>query len=207
LEAGAITEKEAAQRNKRLDIEEKKAKAAQAKREKDMAVFRALLAIPAAFLNGLSQSGGNPIVGAIYAAIAAAEAVIIASRTIPKFAKGKKDRYEGPGEIGEAGAELMEHNGQLYLAKKRTLVWLGKDDKVYNPTETKEMLMPVVDKQLMQWQAPAHKAESIDYDKLGKAVGKHINIPGFNIDEEGFKIWEQQGQSRKNYMDKRYSSK
>jgi hypothetical protein len=101
----------------------------------------------------------------------------------------------------------MEHNGQLYLAKKRTLVWLGKDDKVYNPTETKEMLMPVVDKQLMQWQAPAHKAESIDYDKLGKAVGKHINIPGFNIDEEGFKIWEQQGQSRKNYMDKRYSSK
>lgn len=207
LEAGAITEKEAAQRNKRLDVEEKKAKAAQAKREKDLAVFRAFLAIPAAFLNGLSQSGGNPVVGAIYAAIAAAQAIIIAARPIPKFAKGKKDRYEGPGEIGEAGAELMQRDGQLYLAKKKTLVWLGKDDKVYNPTETKEMLMPVVDKQLMQWQAPAQKSESIDYDKLGKAVGKHINLPGLTIDEEGFKIWEQQGKSRKNYMDKRYSSK
>ncbi len=207
LEAGAITEKEATARNKRTDIEEKKAKAAQAKREKDLAIFRSLLAIPAAFLNGLSQSGGNPIVGAIYAAIAAAEAIIIASRPLPKFAKGKKDKYEGPGEIGEAGAELMEHNGKLYLAKKSTLVWLGKDDKVYNPTETKEMLMPVIDKQLMQWQPAAQKAETIDYDKLGKAVGRHINIPGFSIDEHGFKIWEQQGQARKNYMDKRYSSK
>jgi hypothetical protein len=208
LEAGAITEKEAAQRNKRLDVEEKKAKNAQAKREKDMAIFRALLAIPAAFLNGLSQSGGNPIVGAIYAAIAAAEAIIIASRPIPKFAKGKKDRYEGPGEIGEAGAELMEHNGQLYLAKKRTLVWLGKDDKVYNPTETKEMLMPVVDKQIMQWQAPVQKQP--DMKQMAAELAKEIKkMPGMNlsVDEHGFKVWVQEGQSRTSYMDKRYSSK
>lgn len=207
LEAGAITEKEAAQRNKRLDVEEKKAKAAQAKREKDIAVFRALLAIPTAFLNGLSQSGGNPIVGAIYAAIAAAQAIIIASRPLPRFGHGKKSGYEGPAEIGETGAELYEQNGRMFLADKKQIVWLGAKDKVYNPTETKEMLMPVVDRQLMQWQAPTQKAEPIDYDKLGKAVGKHINIPGFNIDEQGFKIWEQRGMDRKNYMDKRYSSK
>lgn len=208
LEAGAITEKEAAARNKRLDVEEKKAKTAQAKREKDMAIFRALLAIPAAFLNGLSQSGGNPIVGAIYAAIAAAEAVIIASRPLPKFAKGKKDKYEGPGEIGEAGAELMQHDGQLYLAKKRTLVWLGKDDKVYNPTETKEMLMPVVDKQLMQWQPPT--AKQPDMKQMAAELAKEIKkMPGtnVNIDEYGLKVWVQEGMSRKNYMDKRYSSK
>lgn len=208
LEAGAITEKEAAARNKRLDVEEKKAKTAQAKREKDMAIFRALLAIPAAFLNGLSQSGGNPIVGAIYAAIAAAEAVIIASRPLPKFAKGKKDKYEGPGEIGEAGAELMQHDGQLYLAKKRTLVWLGKDDKVYNPTETKEMLMPVVDKQLMQWQPPTAKQPGMK--QMAAELAKEIKkMPGtnVNIDEYGLKVWVQEGMSRKNYMDKRYSSK
>lgn len=207
LEAGAITEEEAKRRNKRLDIEEKKVKAAQAKREKDMAIFRALLAIPQAFLNGLSQSGGNPYVAAIYAALAAAEAVVIAARPLPKFGKGKKDRYEGPAQVGETGPELYEQNGKMFLADKSQIVWLGASDKVYNPKETKEMLMPVVDKQLLNWRAPAQKAESIDYDKLGKAVGKYINIPGFNIDEEGFKIWEQQGQSRKNYMDKRYSSK
>jgi hypothetical protein len=64
-----------------------------------------------------------------------------------------------------------------------------------------------VDKQVMQWQPAAQKQESIDYNKLAKAIGKHINIPGFNIDEQGFKVWQQDGLARKNYMDKRYSSK
>lgn len=206
LETGAITEAEANKRNKRIEAEEKKAKFQQAQRDKNLAVFRALLAIPQAFLQGLSQ--GGPILGAIYAAIAAAQAVVLASRPIPKFAKGKKDRYEGPGEIGEAGMELMQHDGQLYLAKKKTLVWLGKDDKVYNPTETKEMLMPVVDKQIMQWQAPVAKqpdAKEIAME-LAKALKK---MPGtnVNIDEHGLKVWVQEGNNRKNYMNKRYSSK
>lgn len=205
LEAGAITEAEANKRNKRIEAEEKKAKIQQAQRDKNLAVFRALLAIPQAFLQGLSQ--GGPILGAIYAAIAAAQAVVLASRPLPRFGHGKKSGYEGPAEIGETGTELYEQNGRMYVADKKQIVWLGAKDKVYNPVETKEMLMPVVDKQLMQWQAPAQKADSIDYDKLGKAVGKHINLPGLNIDEEGFKIWEQKGNARKNYMDKRYSSK
>lgn len=205
LEAGAITEKEAAARNKRIDAEEKKAKAQQAQREKNLAVFRALLAIPQAFLQGLAQ--GGPILGGIYAAIAAAQAVIVAARPLPRFGHGKKSGYEGPAEIGETGPELYEQNGRMYLADKKQLVWLGAKDRVYNPTETKEMLMPVVDKQIMQWQPPVQKETGIDYDKLGKAVGKHINIPGFNIDEHGFKIWEQKGLERRNYMDKRYSSK
>lgn len=205
LEAGAITEKEAAARNKRIDAEEKKAKAQQAQREKNLAVFRSLLAIPQAYLQGLAQ--GGPILGAIYAAIAAAQAIVIAARPLPRFGHGKKSGYEGPAEIGETGPELYEQNGRMFLADKKQLVWLAAKDKVYNPTETKEMLIPQVDKQLMQWQAPAQKAEPIDYDKLGKAVGKHINIPGFNIDEHGFKIWEQKGNERRNYMDKRYSSK
>jgi hypothetical protein len=205
LESGAITEAEANKRNKRIEAEEKKAKQQQAQRDKNLAVFRALLAIPQAFLQGLID--GGPIVGAIYAAIAAAQAIVIASRPLPRFGHGKKSGYEGPAEIGETGAELYEQNGQMFIAKKPQIVWLGAKDKVYNPTETKDMLMPNVDKQLMQWQKPAAKFEGIDYDKLGKAVGRHINIPGFNIDEHGFKIWQQQGMSRKIYMDKRYSSK
>lgn len=205
LAAGAITEREAAARNKRIEAEEKKAKLQQAQREKNIAIFRALIAIPQAVLQGLAQ--GGPILAAIYGALAAAQAIIIASRPLPRFGHGKKSGYEGPAEIGETGAELYEQNGRMFIADKKQIVWLGAKDKVYNPTETKEMLMPVVDKQLMQWQPPAQKTEGIDYDKLGKAVGKHINIPGFNIDEQGFKIWEQQGKDRKNYMDKRYSSK
>jgi hypothetical protein len=205
LEAGAITEREAAARNKRIDAEEKKAKAQQAQREKTIAVFRAFLAIPQAFLQGLAQ--GGPVLGAIYAAIAAAQAVIVAARPLPRFGHGKKSGYEGPAEIGETGPELYEQNGRMFLADKKQIVWLSAKDKVYNPTETKQMLLPEVDKQIMQWQPAPQNQTEIDYDKLGKAVGKHVNIPGFNIDEEGFKIWEQKGLERKNYMDKRYSSK
>lgn len=205
LEAGAITEAEAAKRNKRLDVEEKKARRQQAQREKDIATFKAFLAIPQAFLTGLTQ--GGPVLGAIYAALAAAQAVVIASRPLPRFGHGKKSGYEGPAEIGETGPELYEQNGRMHLADKKQLVWLAAKDKVYNPIETKEILMPVVDKEVMQWKpVPQNKVE-IDYERLAKAVGKHINIPGFNIDEHGFKIWQQEGISRKNYMDKRYSSK
>jgi hypothetical protein len=163
------------------------------------------LAIPQAFLQGLAQ--GGPVLGAIYAAIAAAQAVIVAARPLPRFGHGKKSGYEGPAEIGETGPELYEQSGRMFLADKKQIVWLAAKDKVYNPTETKQMLMPEVDKQIMQWQPAAQNKTEIDYDKLGKAVGKHVNIPGFNIDEEGFKIWEQKGLERKNYMDKRYSSK
>jgi hypothetical protein len=209
LEAGAITEDEAKKRNKRIDQEEKKLKREQAQREKNLAIFNAFINTAQAITMALASAPPpfNAILAAIAGALGAAQIAAISSRPIPKFAKGKKDRYEGPGEIGEAGMELMQHDGQLYLAKKRTLVWLGKDDKVYNPTETKEMLMPTVDKHLMQWTPPEKKAEGIDYDKLAKAVGKHIKLPGFNIDEQGFKIWQQEGLSRTNYMDKRYSSK
>jgi hypothetical protein len=207
LEAGAITEQEAAKRNKRIEAEEKKAKAAQAKREKDMAVFRALLAIPQAYLTGLSQ-GGLPL-AILYAALAGVEAAIIASRPLPRFGHGKKSGYEGPAEIGETGAELYEQNGRMFLADKKQIVWLGAKDKVYNPTETKEMLMPVVDKQLMQWQAPPVQPQPTAREiasELAKQI-KKMPSTNVNVDEHGLKVWVQEGLSRKNYMDKRYSSK
>lgn len=210
LEAGAITEAEAAKRNKRIEQEEKRLKREQAQRDKNLAIFSAIINTAQAITVALASAPPpfNLILAGISAALGAAQIAAISSRPIPKFAKGKKDKYEGPGEIGEAGAELMQHDGQLYLAKKRTLVWLGKDDKVYNPTETKEMLMPVVDKQLMQWQPPT--AKQPDMKQMAAELAKEIKkMPGtnVNIDEYGLKVWVQEGMSRKNYMDKRYSSK
>ncbi len=63
----------------------------------------------------------------------------VASYT-PNSEKGKKDAYEGPGVVGEAGAELIEKDGQLYVAPKKTIVWLGAKDKVFNPQETIRMM-------------------------------------------------------------------
>lgn len=204
-EAGAITEQEAKTRQKKLDVEETKLKRKQAERDKAIAIFQAVINTAAAVARALAT--GGPVLAAVVGALGAAQIALIAARPIPKFGKGKKDGYQGVAEIGETGPELFEQNGKMFLADKRQLVWLAAKDKVYNPVETKEMLMPKVEKELMQWQPPVQKAEPIDYDKLGKAVGKHIKLPGFNIDEQGFKIWQQQGLNRQNYMDKRYSSK
>lgn len=205
-ESGAITEKEAIARQKRLEQEEKRLRAQQAQREKQVAIFKALLAIPQAYLTGLTQ--GGPILGAIYAALAAAQAAIVAARPVPKFRKGKKDSYEGPGIIGEAGQEIFEHEGNRYLAKRETLVWLAKTDKVYNPKETKEMLMPKVDKDVMNYKPLA--AEKTDYGKIAGTIAEEIKkIPGFNLslDKDGFNLSVHQGISRIKQMDKRYQSK
>lgn len=172
-DAGAITEKEAIVRQKRIDAEERKIKQQQAQRDKQVAVFRALLAIPEAVLQGLSQ--GGPILAAIYGALATVQAALVISRPIPKFGKGKKNRYEGLGEVGEIGAEMIERDGRLYLAPKRTIMYLGAKDKVFNPVETKAMLtkthMNTERVEVINGKGDVFKP---DYDKLGQAIGKHV---------------------------------
>jgi hypothetical protein len=202
LESGAITEKEAIARNKRIDAEEKKLKREAAQRDKNIAIFNAVINTAAAITKALP----NLILAGIAAALGAAQIGIIAARPIPKFKGGKKNRYEGPGIIGEAGSEIFEHNGKRYIAHGETLVWLGKDDKVYTPQETRRML-PRVDRELMKSQdKETVVVNGIDYDALGKAVGKHVKVPGVTVDENGFKVWQQEGMSRTNYMNKYYRS-
>lgn len=207
LESGAITEKEAINRNKRIDAEEKKLKTQAAQRDKALAIFSAVIATAQAVVRALAVvPAPNFVLAGIAAALGAAQIAVIASRPIPKFKGGKKGNYEGPGIIGEAGSELYEHDGKMYVAKKETLVWLGKKDKVYTPAETRQML-PSVDRQLMKQQPTTVAKNDIDYDRLGKSVGKHVKVPGITIDENGFKAFMQDGMSRTKYMDKYYSSK
>lgn len=173
VQAGAITEKEAQARQKRIEAEERKARQQQAQREKTIATFNAFLAIPQAVLKGLTT--GGPILAAVYGALALSQALIVASRPLPKFGKGKKNKYEGPAEVGETGPELIESKGRMYLADKRQAVWLGRDDKVFNPQETIAMLSkPKMNTERIVVSSNGHKSTPIDYEKLGKAVGKHV---------------------------------
>lgn len=203
-EAGAITEKEAITRQKRIEAEEKRIRQQQAQREKTIAVFNALLAIPSAVLKGL-QTGG-PVLAAIYGALAAAQAAIVIARPVPKFATGKKGNYQGPGQVGEAGSELIQRaDGSLYVTTKPTMVYLGKKDKVFTAGETRAML-PTVDRSIMR----ADKKDSIDYDKLADAILKGYKpAPGtnINIDKEFISESVASGLSKYNYFDRYYSSK
>lgn len=178
VDAGAITEKEAIARQKRIEAEERKNRQQQAQREKTIATFNAFLAIPQAVLKGLTT--GGPILAAVYGALALSQALIVASRPIPKFGKGKKNKYEGPAEVGETGAELIQSNGKMYLADKKQTVWLARDDKVFNPQETIAMLSkPKMNTERIVINKSGDKSLSIDYEKLGKAVGKHVKTDVF----------------------------
>lgn len=204
-QTGAITEKEAEARQKKLDIEERRLRRQQAERERQFAIFKAILAIPQAYLTGLVQ--GGPILGAIYAGLAAAQAIVIASKQPPKFGKGKKDSYEGPAEIGETGPEFWQTDAGMFYVPKKTLVWMGKKDKVFNPTETKQMLERPAMSIENSYQNVSNSGSvfSIDYDKMGESIARKIPQTGFNFDQNGFTSWVQGQHSLTKYLDKRRS--
>jgi hypothetical protein len=204
-EAGAITEKEALARQKRLDQEERTIKRRQAERDKAIAIFQAIINTAAAIAKALAT--GGPVFAAIVGALGAAQITLIASKPIPKFAKGKKDGYEGWGEIGEAGPELMQRDDDMYLAKKSSVVWIGKRDKVFNPKETVAMLeknnmKPYIIKE----SAGDYKSvynNNIDYNKLGKVISDNLPQVGLNVDEEGFSMYMKYKNSMTTYLDNR----
>jgi hypothetical protein len=135
-ETGAITAKEAERRLKRLDAEERKIKTEQAKRDKSVALFQAVVNTASAIVEALPNIPLSIAAGVL----GAAQIALIAARPIPKFAKGKKDSYQGLGEVGEAGPEIVQVGNVKYLANKPTIVWLNKEDKVYTAKETRNML-------------------------------------------------------------------
>lgn len=203
-ESGAITEKEALTRQKRLEAEERKIKQRQAQRDKQVAVFNALLAIPSAILRGLQQ--GGPVLAAIYGGLAAVQAGLVIARPVPKFAKGKKNNYEGPGIMGEAGAELIQRaDGSMHVATKPTLVYVGAKDKIFTHSETKNML-PNVDRALMR----RKELQTIDHDKLAEAIARNIKPGGnvsVNIDKEFISESVANGLLKNNYFDRYYKFK
>jgi hypothetical protein len=198
IEAGAISQKEAEKRAKEIEILEKKAKQAQAEREKREAIFRAVLAIPEAYLQGLTT--GGPILGAIYAGLAAAQAAIIAARPVPKFFRGKRDSYEGRGMVADMGAELVERGGRMYLYTKPTETYLSRTDKVYTAAETRRMLHNEKAAVTVQHGQPV---ERIDYDRLAKAIpASNFSV---NIDKDFIEESVANGLAKNRYYDKWYS--
>lgn len=210
LEAGQITEQQAKARNIRIENEEKKMKIKQAQRDKQMAIFQAIIATAQAVVKSLAV--GLPV-GAVLAGIAAglgaAQVAFIAARPLPKFSRGKKDGYEGPGIVGEAGSELrVDADGRMRQYDKPTVTWIGKKDRIYSHMETlKIMNTPKVHKADSPGKERNHQ-ETIDYDKLGKAVASNIpSQPSINITSDFVEVAVARGLSKAKYFDKHYTFK
>jgi hypothetical protein len=210
-EAGAITEKEAIARSRKIDAEEKRIKTEAAKRDKALAIFNAIINTAAAIVKALAT--GGPVLAALAGAIGAAQIAIIAAKPIPKFKIGKKDSYEGLGMVGEAGAEIIERQGVHYIVKEPTITWLGAKDKVYTPMETfmmQNMDKPqhVVNKKVMNYDKAGMQ---LDVNKLSKSIGKevskHTKNVTINIDKDYISESFKDTLTTINYMNNRYRFK
>lgn len=205
LESGAITEKEAIARQQRIDRLNAQAQAKQAQRDKQLAIFAAIVNTAQAVTKALTA---GPVIGvalaAVTAALGAAQIAAIAARPLPRFATGKiKGQRGGVGIVGDAGAELIEQGGRMWVATKPTVTYLGPDDIVHTASRTKNIL-PYVDRQAMR---PAKADAGFDYDRLAKAIHRPENGVAINIDKEFISESVAAGLRQSNYYDRRYSFK
>jgi hypothetical protein len=222
-ESGSITEKEEIARQKRIDQEEKKLRIQQAQRDKQLAIFNAVINTAEAVTAALATKGPLGVVlAAIAAAMGAAQIAIIAARPIPKFRHGKKGNYEGPGEVGEAGTEIIERDGRMFVVDKPTITWVAAEDKIFNPEETKRILhqstLPPVSPELLSYSSS--RTVSTEFKQLSanfremqgnlvdiqRAIA-NLPIQTFRFDEDGFNRSVQVGLSKLNYFENRYGFK
>lgn len=207
LDAGNITAKAAAAQQKSLDVQAKKLQIEQAKRNKEIAIFQAIINTALAVTNAITT--GDPYTAILRAAIAgaigAAQIAVIASQPLPSFNKGKKDNWSGYGEVGERKPELVQKDGQMFLVNKPTVMYLGAKDKVFTPSETQRMMEDMSFGQNMI-ASPGNSqiaVPMIDYERMGESIGKNIPQHGLELTESGLREWVRKGNTTIKYLNKR----
>jgi hypothetical protein len=203
-DANTITDKEYMERQKQINEAKRRQAREDAVREKSAALFTATVQGAVQIVKTL----GNPPLMFLTIALVAAQIAAIAAKPIPKFGRGTKSAPKGLAEIGETGAELVETKRGMFVAKDPQLVWFEGGERVYSPQETKAKL-PQLNETLIQYvDVAGSRSSSIDYDKLGKAIGQEISKHPRNIislDEDGFTHHLEQKGSITKYKNKRYT--
>lgn len=228
IDAGAITEKEAGARAKRIEAEEKKARIKAAERAKQIAIFNSIINTAQAVVQALASAPPpfNFVLAGIVGAMGLAQTALIASKPIPKFKTGKKHLYEGPAEVAEDNRpEIIERKGKKYLVENKSVVWLGKQDKVYTNRESMQMLEKsdtthiqkiiankpsyVVNKLAMQpinGKDNGWKELKEEIQTLQKIIKNKSGV-SINIDKEGITEYFEKTMSEIHYINNRYTSR
>jgi len=188
-----------------------------AQQEKQLALFQAFIAQSLAVLSVLKDQTIPFTVKPIFIGLAIGQALAqiaaIASKPIPAFKKGTKNKqFDGPGLIGEAGPELFQVNGKWGYAAGPMVIDLPKGSKVIPSLETDKimqkynMTMPPVRQDIVMKSTTA----PIDYDKLARKFGIEmgklpLHVSGF--DKDGPYEYTTTVQARMKYLRGRYGSR
>lgn len=198
LEYYYTTDAEAAAKNKDLKLISEDEMAAkklqirqqQTKADKEQALFN--IAIGTA--QNIIAAELNPILIGLAVALGIAQTAAVLSRPLPKYAKGLKGGKGGHfATVGELGAETM------WIPDNAAII---PHNRQMNLDTFKEFNIPMdIDSRLM-------RGDSIDYDKLGKAVAQNVKIPTpkpvtIHVDKSGVAV-DYVG-SKTTYLNKKYS--
>jgi hypothetical protein len=193
-----ISEDEMARRQ--LEIRRKQAQA-----EKNQAYFNATMQLAEGIVRIWSQTGVNPILAGILTGILVANAAVqiasIQNKPLPKYWKGRKG---GKGEwalTGEYGPELMWlPDGASVMPNRDTRRALAGEVDLFDRWNMPRLnpnipAMPVSQKIINQYNQEHRNEDRIDYDKLGRAVAKHMKFPkqkdvSVHFDKSGLRITE-----------------
>jgi len=216
-----LTEEQKARINDRYNKEELKLKKRAFDQEQNMKAVQAAINTALAVTMAFAQLG--PIGGAIAAAaLIAAMAVQIATiktAKFPGFRKGTKNAPSGFKWVGEEGPELIHdkggypiitHGDSKVLAQMLDKYGIGHELKGGN---IPQIPIPAANRsviersQLEKNTNNYHQSISIDYDKLGEAVGNQIaKHPKYNMsfDKNGFKTFVVEGNTTIEILNNKY---
>ena len=182
-----ISEEEFAKRQTEIKIK-------QAKLDKEQALFNIALSTAQAVIAALAMVPPNIPLSIFAGVTGAAQAIAVASKPLPKYAKGKKAGGIGHfATVGELGAETMwiPDNAAVIPHNRKLNFDTFQDFGI--PTEMDSKWI---------------RGNEIDYDKLGASVGKHVKIPKqkavtVNVDKNGITVNESD-LSRTIFLNKKY---
>lgn len=188
---------------KKLEIRQKQARA-----EKAQALFQIAINTAQAIMRIWADvpkfdfGASTTALTAIASALGAAQAIAVASKPLPKYAKGRKG---GPGEfamVGELGPEIM------WVPDGASIIPNGKK---LTPDVMQMFGIPKlwdIDKNIRDFSdINISRRVEIDYQKLGKAVADNIKYPKnnpvtVNVDKSGVTVID--GNMTTTYLNKKY---
>lgn len=186
--------------------EKEKAWKADQKAKAEQAIINGLLAFTSALFS--SPPPMNYVNAAIALASAGVQAGIIMSKTPPKFAKGVV-ALEGPGTETSDSIPAYLSRGESVITASATRRYQPLLEAMNAGTLDRYMPLPQLpDMQALEDATRTSyrtQAEKIDYDKIGEALARRINMKQLNvsIDERGFtKSVVSRGQRITSYNDR-----
>lgn len=172
-QALAEAAKRKAAQDKVLDQQERQQKLAQARFDKEAAIFSIIIGGAQAIVRDL----GNPFKIALDAALTAAQLAVAIATPLPRFFKGKNigDKYQGyawvdDGADGRGKAELIERaDGRLEVGtNKPRITWLDANDKVFPDAQTELVRRSMIQSRLAL--IPLSKAAEFSDKNLIQAI-------------------------------------